>query len=62
MNELIQCYNKKLTIQFGKIGRVQKVISGGRQEGGGIEPGDQWINTFICNKTSRSGVIEKDFS
>lgn len=57
-------YEIKLTIQFGKIGGVKKVISGGGQEGGGIEPGDQRINTFSCSDKKKDTKVrssKKDF-
>lgn len=49
---------KALTIQFGKIGRVQKVISGGGQKGGGVEAGHQWVDTFSCKKQQGQELLK----
>lgn len=42
------CHCWELTVQFGKIGRVKEVISGGSQEGWGIQSRHQRINTLPC--------------
>lgn len=56
-----------LTIQFGKVGRVKKVISRRCQEGRGVQARDQWIDTFSCRakkirETMRSARLSGGFS